>query len=392
MTILLVLILAPLIVLTLCFAVELCVGLRPLRQASPAPTVQGRAVIIVPAHDEEAVIGATIERLKAAAEGVARILVVADNCADSTARIARHLGVEVVERSDQVRRGKGFALDFAKQALQADPPEVVLVIDADCSTDQRSIAHLIAACLASGNPCQATNIQIPSDSSSPAVKLSTFAFFIKNVIRQRALQRLAGRVHLLGTGMAFPWSIFASADLATGDIVEDLKLGLDLSRGGHPPIFAEGATVWSRAESEANTLSQRRRWEGGFLRNALRSGPSMLARSLGKGDLRTFWAAVNLMIPPFALLLSLDLCGLALAIALAWLGAVAWWPAWLVAAAILFASLGLALGWVAGGSRFAGLGDIARAPVYLAWKLPVYLGFARHGAPKDWKRTDRSAA
>jgi cellulose synthase/poly-beta-1,6-N-acetylglucosamine synthase-like glycosyltransferase len=385
------LILAPLTLLTFCFAVELFAGIRPLPPAATAadpPSV----VIIVPAHDEEALLLERLTALREAAKGHARILVVADNCADSTAEIARGIGVDVIERVDPTHRGKGFALDFAKQALQRNSPEVVLIIDADCWTDEQSIARLAAGCAATGDPCQATNLQASSSKSSPAVRLSTFAFFIKNVIRQRALQRLAGRVHLLGTGMALPWKIFAAAELATGDIVEDLKLGQDLFEAGYPPIFVEGATIWSNAETETNTLSQRRRWEGGFLRIAVRTGPTMLVRSLRRGDLRGLWAAANIMIPPFAMLLMLDLAALGLSVTLTWLAGGAWWPVWLLAAIVMLAGVGLSLAWAAGGSRFVGLGDLARAPLYLAWKLPVYLGFVRRGAPRDWKRTDRSAA
>jgi cellulose synthase/poly-beta-1,6-N-acetylglucosamine synthase-like glycosyltransferase len=381
---------APLTLLTFCFAVELFAGIRPLPPAATAadpPSV----VIIVPAHDEEAHLLERLTALREAAKGHARILVVADNCSDSTAEIARLVGVDVIERVDPARRGKGFALDFAKQELQRDPPDVVLIIDADCWTDGQSIALLAGWCAASGDPCQATNLQAPSPGSSLEVKLSTFAFFIKNVIRQRALQRLAGRVHLLGTGMALPWKLFAAAELATGDIVEDLKLGQDLSEAGYPPIFVEGATIWSNAETQANTLSQRRRWEGGFLRNALRTGPAMFGRSLRKGDPGGLWAAANIMVPPFAMLLMLDLAALGLSSALIWLAGGAWWPVWLLAAIVMLAGVGLGLAWAAGGSRFVGLGDLARAPLYLVWKLPVYLGFVRHGAPKDWKRTDRSA-
>ena len=46
------------------------------------------------------------------------------------------------------------------------------------------------------------------------VQLSSFAFLVKNLVRQRGLQRIAGKVHLTGTGMALPWRLFDQADLA----------------------------------------------------------------------------------------------------------------------------------------------------------------------------------
>ena len=388
-TILLALLVAPFTVLTLCFAVEVFAGLRPLPQAPPPVAQDIHAVIIVPAHNEEAILAPRLKALSDATAGDHQILLIADNCTDATADIARRIGVQVVERSDPDHRGKGFELDFARSHLKADPPDVVLIIDADCAIDRGSINTLVGRCAVTLSPCQATNLQSPVSGVLPSVQLSTFAFFIKNVVRQRALQRLAGRAHLLGTGMALPWAIFERAGLATGHIVEDLKLGQELAELGHAPIFIEHATVWSNAETERNTLLQRSRWEGGFLQNALSFGPTMLARSLVRGDIRGLWAAVNVMIPPFALLIVLDLVVLLFGSAIVALTGVNGSSVAILGGSLVLAGVALALGWFAGGSRFVSLGGLARAPLYLAWKLPMYLGFARRGVPKEWMRTGR---
>jgi cellulose synthase/poly-beta-1,6-N-acetylglucosamine synthase-like glycosyltransferase len=387
-SLLIALILTPLAFLTSGFAIELFAGVKPLRQ-QVAPDAHAKAVIIVPAHDEATILEGKLSALIAAASGRARILLVADNCKDSTAEIARRLGATVVERFDIERRGKGFALDFARQSLQSAPPDVVLVVDADCTIDGDSISRLVASCASTGRPCQAVNLQTPTPNASPAVQLSTFAFYIKNVVRQRALHRISGRVHLLGTGMALPWTIFARAELATDHIVEDLKMGLELAEAGHRPFFVEDAAVWSCAETEKNTLAQRRRWEGGFLQNALRTGPKMLLRSIARGDVRGTWAAIDVLIPPFALLLMVDIFALTATAFVTWLAGAAAWPALVLASSVALAGGGLALAWLSGGLRFVSLGGLARAPLYLLWKLPLYLGLARRGAPKEWVRTGR---
>jgi len=383
------LLLVPFTLLTACFAIELFTGLRALPQPRRGNAGSWRAVVVVPAHNEEDVLAASLQALTDATGARAHILVVADNCTDSTAKIAREAGVEVIERNDSSRRGKGFALDFARHHLRRDPPAVVVMIDADCRIDGASLEALISACGATGRPCQATNLQQPARATSPAVQLSTFAFFIKNVIRQRALQRLAGRAHLLGTGMALPWAILADARLATDNIVEDMALGQELSDAGHAPLFIEDATVWSDSETESNTLSQRRRWEGGFLQNATRVGPAMLGISLAKGDLQGLWAAINTMIPPAALLILLDLAALLVAAVLALITKSSAWPLLTLLAAILGAFAGLGFAWRAGGWRFVSLRGLARMPFYMLWKIPMYFTFARHGAPKEWERTGR---
>jgi len=387
-TFLIALVFAPLALLTFCFAVELFAGLKPLHQET-TPDTSASAVIVVPAHNEAAILEGRLAALVTAASGRARILLVADNCTDLTAEIARRLGVSVVERFDDERRGKGFALDFARQSLEADPPEVVLIVDADCTMDGESITRLVARCAAANRPCQAVNLQAATRNASPAVQLSTFAFYIKNVVRQRALQRIARRVHLLGTGMALPWPVFASAELATDHIVEDLKMGLELAETGHEPLFVEDAAVWSSAETEKNTLAQRQRWEGGFLQNALRTGPGMLLRSVRRGDARATWAAIDVLIPPFALLLTLDFGALVSAVLVIWLTSAAQWPLLVLGSSIALAGGGLVLAWINGGSRFVSLSGLARAPLYLLWKLPLYLGLIRRGAPQEWVRTNR---
>src|SRR5205085_486900 len=107
-----------------------------------------------------------------------RLLVVADNCADHTAAVAREAGAEVAERHDDNRRGKGFALDFGIKHLAADPPEVVIVIDADTEVGVGSIDILAAA--AATRPAQAMNLLDPPAQAGPEARLSAFAFYFRN--------------------------------------------------------------------------------------------------------------------------------------------------------------------------------------------------------------------
>ena len=106
----------PSIILSICFAVEVAAGLRPLsgqcKTASRAPVP---AVLIIPAHNEEHSIAATVAALSAESAGIAELLVVADNCTDATARIARDSGARCIVRTDPDARGKGHALAFARR-------------------------------------------------------------------------------------------------------------------------------------------------------------------------------------------------------------------------------------------------------------------------------------
>ena len=388
MTALVAILLAPFAVLTAFFLVEVWVGLRrSVRvggQTSPAS-----AIIVVPAHDEAAVIGETLQSLAEALGPNMRVLVVADNCTDSTATLARAAGVEVVERHDLERRGKGFALAFAADHLRPNPPDIFVVMDADCSTDPSSLRALVDAAHASGGPAQSVNLLRPDRSAPPLIQLSNFAFVLKNLVRQRGLQRLAGRVHLTGTGMAMPFRLFHVTGETRSSIVEDLALGLDMADAGHPPMFVGDALVWSGSANEEGTLVQRRRWEGGFLSTALRQGPKEAWHGLIRGKPRTILAGLDLMIPPLALFAVLNLAALVIAAALVLVLGGAWWPVIAQLVLLMLAMFAIFLAWVREGREFISLGVLARLPLYVIWKLPMYLGLARRGTPKEWLRTGR---
>src|SRR5688572_10630108 len=98
---------------------------RPLDEASARP----RVAVLMPAHDEREVIADTLAGLLPELQSGDRLLVVADNCSDDTAAIARAAGATVIERSDRERRGKGYALAYGLQALVEHPPDVVVIMD-----------------------------------------------------------------------------------------------------------------------------------------------------------------------------------------------------------------------------------------------------------------------
>lgn len=382
------LLLAPLLVINLFFVAEVALGL-PGGGRKQWAKPSGRTVIILPAHDEEAVIGRTLGALTAAARTDFDVLVVADNCSDRTAAIARGQNVQVAERMDPERRGKGFALAFARDWLRADPPAAVIVLDSDCRTDRESLLALAGSCQQLGVPAQAINLLEPSRTAGPLVQVSSFAFLIKNLVRQRGLQRLAGGVHLTGTGMCLPWPLFDSADLATASIVEDIRLGIELAALGKHPRLVSECVVWSPHAAQAQTLGQRSRWEGGFLSLARVAAPDLLKRGLAKGSLPTIFAGLDLLVPPLALLAMVNAAVLLILVVLAVIGATSWLPTFVLGAVGLLVAAAILLAWWREGRDFLSTAALIRLPLYPLWKIPMYLKLARTGAPKNWQRTER---
>ena len=188
-----------------------------------------RFAVLVPAPDDAAGIGAAVAAIRRQLRPGDRLLVVADNCSDATAELAMRAGAAVCRRHDPARAGKAFALAHGRAMLRTDPPQVVIVLDADCLPEAGALTRL-AVGAAGGVAVQASNLLRCGPHAAPLVRISTFAFLLRNLIRQRGLRRLSDRALLQGTGMALPWRMFDAAPLATASLAEDLRLGLDLAR------------------------------------------------------------------------------------------------------------------------------------------------------------------
>jgi cellulose synthase/poly-beta-1,6-N-acetylglucosamine synthase-like glycosyltransferase len=367
-------------------SLEVGCGLRAVKSAR-AEAADLTLAIVVPAHNEAALVAGTVEALKRQIGIGTRILVIADNCTDQTGALACEAGAEVLERFDAARRGKGFALAHAQAHLAADPPAAVFVLDADCRISRGTAVDLAACALALDAPVQAVNLLRPPAEASPLVRLSNFAFLVKNLVRARGLYRLGGGIPLFGTGMAFPWPLFSRLDLATAESVEDLRLAVELAQQSVRVHLCESVEVSSDAAQTRDSLDQRGRWEHGFLRIASHYGLALLAAGLMRGKRHQVALGAHLLVPPLALLILS---------AILMLGVLSGFGMWIgegLPAAFLAVSLGIALltigmAWFAEGRQTLTLATLARAPLYILWKIPLYVRLmtASHA---EWNRTRR---
>src|SRR5262249_22995269 len=223
--------------------------------------------VIIPAHNESELIAKTVGAIRSQLTVGDRLVVIADNCSDDTANVASLAGAEVVERRDPEHVGKGYALDRGIRFLQqSGPPEVIIFVDADCELAPGSVEALAQESAAHQRPVQATNLIEDPRLSGRTARIRHFAWKVKNYVRPLGASRLGLPCQLTGTGMALPWSPACSADLSSGHIAEDTKLGVDLTIAGYEPRFCPRATVTSRfAASTEGIRIQRTRWEHGHL-------------------------------------------------------------------------------------------------------------------------------
>lgn len=364
----------------------------------PAPFTVGtlsatlpRVAVLVPAHNESRNVLPTIACLQPQMRAGDRLLVVADNCSDDTAALARAAGALVIERHDASLRGKGYALAFGVDHLRADPPDVVMVVDADCVVSEGAVGRIATESAQTGCPVQMLNLMHASPGAGVRLRILEFAMVVKNLVRPLGSFRLGGACHLMGTGMALPWPLMATARLATGHIAEDMKLGVELAMAGHPARFCLDAEISSAFPDDSQTArTQKSRWEHGHLATLTEELPRMLALATRSGR-RALWVlALDLLIPPLALYVLMLAAALPMVVAASRV-----WPIFGPAAgvAVLAAcalALAVGLAWWRHGRHLLSARELLVTPLYALWKFPVYLAYALRRR-SGWVRTRRKS-
>ncbi|AFZ22120.1 glycosyltransferase family 2 protein [Allocoleopsis franciscana] len=411
--------------------IECIAALLPGRTESWVKSVpRPRIAVLVPAHNEAAGIGTTLETILPQLTDQDRLIVIADNCTDETATIAKHccesqiallanVGIAqeqvlsertldaiapagthtktvpkaiVIERQDPdpERRGKGYALDYGLRSIEADPPDVVVMVDADCIVQQGTIERIASLAASVARPVQATYLMEQPANPGPKDSISALAFMVKNLVRPSGLAQLRLPCLLTGTGMAFPWSAIAKATLASGNIVEDMQLAIDLAIAGLAPVFEQEAKVIGRLpQQEQAAQSQRTRWEHGHLQTLLTQVPKLFKAAVVKGRFDLLAFALDLCIPPLSLLVMIWVVCMGGALLAGTLGA-SWMPSIFLAIEGQLIFISIASAWAKFGREDFPVQTLLSVPFYILWKIPLYLAFIIR-RQKKWVRTERDA-
>lgn len=374
---------------TLVLTAECLLAFLPPRRR-PQPARRPLLAVLVPAHDEELLLPRALRSVRDQLASADRLLVVAHDCRDATAAVARALGAEVIEprTSGAVSRGKSDALLAGLAHLEAhDPPEIVAILDADSVMGRGSLDALARAVAFHGGAVQAEYVFRAARGSGARGELSRLSILIKNTVRPRGLHRIGLNCLLTGSGCAFPIAALRGVPQGDGALAEDTQLALDLARRGARVRLVPEARVTSELPlAKEHASQQHRRWEHGHLDLWLRS-PALLFEALARRNAGLLVLALEVAVPPLSVLLGL------LLLACTCLPAA---PAESVAHVGLeasLASLGLLLfALSATACRELGLRGALRAvcglPAYLRWKLPVLAAFVLD-RERSWTRTPR---
>ena len=369
-------------------------GLLAVFSRVPVPPLEGELLgiaVIVPAHNELGNIEATVRSLLATdyPANRRRVIVLADNCTDATADVARTAGAEVIERTDDERRGKGFALTDTFPKVLADPAvDVVMVVDADTLVTP-NLLRAASAHIGSGAEVLQARYAIRNANDSWRTRLLQIAFAAFHDVRSLGRERLGVSCGLRGNGMAFSREALRRVPHHTETVIEDLEFGIRLALKGIRVRYVHEATVFGEMPTDsASSAVQRRRWEGGRVQlRRLFAGP-LVRRAVSDRDRLAADLAMDLLVPPLGQLVGVLVVGLGGSVVLAVLGGGG------VASVVWGVGLGgvvvhVARGWQLSGTGARGLVDLLAAPLYVGWKLTSKAVRVRR-PPTEWVRTPRA--
>ena len=372
------------------YVVVLIISGRRATKLAPPHAPFKRLLVLVPAHNEELLLGECIkslQSLKYPAEYFT-ILVVADNCSDRTAPIARAAGVQVLERSNLQEMGKGYALAFGiENALPNSEYDGVVVIDADTVVSPNLLSVFNDRLCAGASAIQARH-SIRNWDVNWFTRLAEARFVLFNHAMSAGRANLRLSADLAGNGMCFSKTLLGHVPWEAYSITEDVEYARRLLLRGYIVEYAPDARVFSDTPTHPKAArGQRRRCEVGrwhvfrsFLVPLLR--PPVSRRNVA--------AALDLAVPSFTAFLSLVLVGVALTVC-----SITILPenVWRSLMTLWFISLLL----ISGAVTSALLREcparvtlsLARVPWYLVWKniMLVTSGVRRGATP--WARADR---
>jgi cellulose synthase/poly-beta-1,6-N-acetylglucosamine synthase-like glycosyltransferase len=365
-------------------------ALLPGRRRAPTQLNTGpwRTAVVIPAHNEEAGIASCVESLLRA-QAVDRpedmyvnIYVISDNCTDNTAQIAEAAGAIVLQRTNPVERGKGYALHFAFTHLETIGYDCVLVVDADTEVAPNFLTTAAGAMRSGAQAVQARYL-VRNLSESTRTRLMGLALRAFNVVRPLGREHLGLSAGIFGNGFGLRRDTLQAVPYLASSVVEDLEYHLALVRSGRRVTFLNETAVYGEMPVRGKgVVTQRSRWEGGRLRMLAEKSPTLL-REVLRGRLTLLEPLLDLLLLPLAFHVTLLIVAISAPLPIVR-------DIGLAGAAIVLLHLVAAI--VVGGGNWRDAVTLAVAPFYVLWKLTLIPSLLRNARSNQaWVRTTRTA-
>ncbi len=357
---------------------------------------QHRFAIVVPAYNEESGIARTVRDLIDIEypKDLFDVIVIADNCTDQTARIARYEGAIAWRRFQPDKRGKGYALRWCFDRLLSDEQyaeyDSIVVVDADTRVN-KNLLQVFNKYRAMGADVIQGYFSIAPKPDSWTSETTRIGFTLYNYVRPMGRKRLGCTAGLRGNGMCFSAAILKAVSWDAFSNTEDLEYAMSLLQHDVKVVFAPDVIGYNQIPETADKAeSQRERWEIGRFPVLKRFAGKLLKSGLRKRSFHHFDAFLDLVTPPLVTMLLFVLL-------MGGLSVVSWWAG--VTDTLLFAGLWLVLfgmgiahaviGLIAAGADKAMYKSLLYVPRYAFWKLYLYVKVFLRGRSSEWVRTTR---
>lgn len=259
--------------------------------------------VIIPAHNESRLIGRTLEQLELLdyPRDLYEVVVVADNCDDNTAEIARTRGVTCLERCDPLNQGKGNVLRWVfPRLLESGDHDGYVVIDADTFPAPDFLRVVNTYFCRDALVVQGYS-QARHPDRSPLESLAFLGFALNRNLRYRGRSRLGWTTNLLGTGMCFQRKVMEQYGWNTVSMVEDIEYEMFLHLHDIRVTFAPAARLSVELHKGIQqSHGQRTRWDMGKFEIRNKYLPRLLMAGIKKRDISYFDSSMELILPPFS--------------------------------------------------------------------------------------------
>lgn len=271
---------------------------------------KNRFAMIVSAHNEEVVIGKLVESMMAQnyPKELFDIFVIADNCDDNTAEISRSYGVNVLERSTEGKRGKGYALEwmFSKLFKMEKKYDAVTIFDADNLVDKDFLKEIDSK-MKSGYKVVQGYIDSKNPEDSWISASYSIAFWSQNRMYQLARHNLGLSSQIGGTGFAVATDTLKELGWGSTCLTEDLEFTCRLILSGEKVGYAYDAIIYDEKPLKLKqSWVQRRRWMQGFADVASRYFAKLFKAGIVRRRWYIFDASLYVLQPFVTLLLGIS--------------------------------------------------------------------------------------
>lgn len=265
------------------------------------PTVLHRYAVLISARNEEAVIAKLIESIKNQnyPQELVTIFVVADNCTDSTAKVARNAGAVVFERFDNQRIGKGYALDYLirkiHESYSPDAFDGYFVFDADNVLDENYIAEMNRT-FSDGYKIITSYRNSKNYGDNWISAGYSLLFLRESKYLNHARMLLNTSCSVSGTGYLFSREILEK----TGGwkfflLTEDIEFTMYHVIHGEKIGYCSTAVIYDEQPVKfSQSWKQRMRWSRGYLQVFRKYGPELL-KGILRGDFSCFDMCMAMM-------------------------------------------------------------------------------------------------